>query len=237
MGDTVKKVLYYFSWASLWLACLMTGFVSSEQQSLMECSTLAASVLLMLAYAFTNKAAWGTFTLCAMAACVQIPYLMPASELALYFLGGAAFFLVVSLGLLYWDFRMNAAPGILVEGALIAKGAVLPTVIINLLVTRQTQMHAFENFSWLLLACTSLYAVLGIVLCMKKKVFSFNTALAAALPQFCFGTDILSCLFVLWKLHRWKEPVPEVHTPIYQKAVFSRTNRKPATGKSTPKKK
>lgn len=91
MGDILKKVLFYLSWIMLWLACLMTGFAESEQLVFLCCSTLLGSMLLILVYACMDRWQWGTFSLMAMSACVQIPYLMPASPFALYFLGGAAF--------------------------------------------------------------------------------------------------------------------------------------------------
>lgn len=210
-----------------WLASLMVAFVQDEQRLLMVCSTMLVALLLMFAYAWVDKSAWGAFALMLLVCAVHTAYLMPGGEIGKISLWTAAAAMVGSL-LILWLLlskgMISAKMAIL--SALIAKVGMIPEELVNTALSFKGMDSSFSTLSWVFLGLTSLYAAVGIAKMLQHHILSKNGALAAGLCQFFFITDIISCIVCWILIIRWKPPVTPQKESMLNKAVFSNSRRK-----------
>ncbi len=223
----MKRFLYYSAQVLLILSSLLVGFVSSTELLILTLSCLLCGTLLMICYCVGGKTGLAGLFLYLMAASCHLFYLFVSSPYSASLMALLLSFMAASVVMLFVVWKKNVPATDLLWDAIFIKTALLPEVLLNTLMARQTGNQLFSYFSWVLLAVTSAYAILADFKLYKDKVISSSWALACGMMQFLFVTDIIGGIILLVMAKTWKAPVldePKEST-ILKKGAFSKNHR------------
>lgn len=193
----MKKILYYTAQAMLLLCSLMLGFVTDLQLMIPCISSLICGFLLMLVYTLQSRKNWIAFFLYTTVVFCHAFYLTVSMSIAPVMLALMAVMMLCSAAVLVFEVKKGIPCRDTFEDVLFTKAALIPEVLLNMLMNRTSHDGMFSTFSWVLLALTSAWAIAAIARLMQEKRMDLSKAIAAGLLQFCFFTDILSCIYLL----------------------------------------
>lgn len=221
----MQKILYYAAQAVLLLSSLLVPFVSGNELLILCISCLVSGLLLMLVYAFKSPSHWGSFFLYATVVFCHAMYLSLGSSLMIYMLVAMILMMVCAAAVLVWLIRGAFPYRRVLEDSLFGKAALIPEVILNYLLARQSGDSTFSNFSWVLLALTSAYVIAAAAVMYRKKIITPSWAFATSLLEFFFFTDLIGDVILLIMAIRHKEKVEEVKkkAPLYAKSAFNKS--------------
>lgn len=224
----MKKILYYSAMVLLLLSSLMVGFITNGEMQIMTISCLLTGEALMLFYVSQARNNFSAFFLYSVAACTHGFYMSIGQPFAKGLLILLVILMLCAVSVLIWECRSKIYYRQDLENALFVKAALIPEVLLNFLMSRQSHDSMFTYFSWILLAITSAYVIAAASAMLKKKIIDLPKALAACLPQFCFFTDLLGCAWLLIKAVRYKEIKAETKkaSRMLSSSAFTRSSHK-----------
>ncbi len=224
----MKRILYFTAQVLLILSSLLVGFVSSTEMLILTLSCLLCGTLLMIAYCVGSKSGWSGLFLYLMAGCCHLFYLFVFSPYSASLMALMLSFMAASVVMLVVLYKKSYKPSDLLWDAIFIKTALLPEVLLNTLMSKQTGNELFSYFSWVLLAVTSAYVILADLKLYNDKIVSSSWALVCGMLQFMFGTDIIGAIILLVMDKSWKAPVEDVRPEptILKKGAFSKTPRR-----------
>ncbi len=188
----MESILYYFAQVLLLMCSLMMGFVDGTQTYIMCISCLITGFLLMLTYVVKTKVHWPGFCLYGLVVFCHLFYLSVNTAYSSIMMVGLTLFAILAFGSAFYSLRFPASIERTLSFILFEKIALIPEILLNYLISRQSGNAMFANFSWVLLAITSLHAIFCIQKMIRAKMVMQSWGIALGVLQFFFFTDILS---------------------------------------------
>ncbi len=198
----MESILYYFAQVLLWMCSLMMGFVDGTQTYIMCISCLITGFLLMFAYAVKIKVHWPGFCLYGLVVFCHLFYLSANTAYSSVMMVGLTLFAILAFGSAFYSLRFPAAIERTLSFVLFEKMALIPEILLNYLISRQSGNAMFANFSWVLLAITSLHTIFCIQKMIRAKMVVQSWGIALGVLQFFFFTDILSTAALMVLAHK-----------------------------------
>ncbi|MDO4664493.1 MAG: hypothetical protein Q4A59_06380 [Erysipelotrichaceae bacterium] len=219
----MKKILYYFGQAMLILSSLLLFILDSTETMIISYSCIITGILLMLAYAVGTKSKtnWTGFFLFSSISMCHLFYVSLFTPYSGWIMGAFVVMMMVALVFLYFSLKDDIDLRALLSYTLFAKIALIPELIMNQYLAQGPDFAMLGYFNWILLAFTSLFAIRALVKMYQKEIIVQSWAIVLGLFQFFFISDIFSVVAMLTLVIRYKEPEPEVKTPVYKKDTFS----------------
>lgn len=175
----------------------MLGFVESLQTYIMCISCLLTGFLLMWAYALKTKVHWPGFCLYGMVVFCHLFYLSANSSYSAFVMVFLTLFVILAFASAFFFLKGTFFVRRSLTFVLLEKIALTPEFLLNYLISRQSGNPMFSNFSWILLAITSIHAIFCIRKMIRAKIVSQSWGIALGVLQFFFVTDILSTATLL----------------------------------------
>lgn len=193
----MESILFYFAQVLLLICSMMLGFVESMQTYIMCISCLLTGFLLMWAYAIKVKVHWPGFCLYAMVVFCHLFYLSANTAYSAFVMVFLTLFVILAFASAFFFLKGTFFVKRSLTFVLFEKIALTPEFLLNYLISRQSGNPMFANFSWILLAVTSIHAIFCIHKMIRAKIVSQSWGIALGVLQFFFVTDILSTATLL----------------------------------------